>query len=80
MRVELTANKINIELDVSDDLARLTLPQGVDQRLQYLLDKQDGGETLTDNEQAEADGLVKLADLLTLLRLRVERASGTDAP
>jgi hypothetical protein len=73
--VELTAHKINIELDVSDDLARLALPRGVNRRLQCLLDKQDRGESLTDDERAEAEGLVELADLLTLLRLRVERAA-----
>ena len=52
------------------DLARLQLPEGVDRRLQALLDKQDGGTPLSPDEQAEAGGLVELADLLTLLRLR----------
>ncbi len=48
-----------------------TSPRGVDRRLQALLDKQDGGTPLTADEQAEAEGLVELADLLTLLRLRI---------
>ncbi len=46
------------------------LPEGVDRRLQWLLDKQDRGEALTDDERAEAEGLVELVDLLTLRKLR----------
>jgi hypothetical protein len=62
--------KIQLEIEVPADLARLQLPEGVDRRLQALLDKQDGGTPLSPDEQAEAEGLVELADLLTLLRLR----------
>jgi hypothetical protein len=39
-------------------------------RLRGLLDRQDAPYTLTADERAEAEGLVDLADLLTLLRLR----------
>ena len=53
----------------SSDLA------GVQQRLTELLDKQDTGTTLTDAERHEAEGLVDLAELLSLLRLRSERMS-----
>ena len=62
--------KVQLEIEVPADLARLQLPEGVDRRLQALLDKQDGGTPLSPDEQAEAEGLVELADLLTLLRLR----------
>jgi hypothetical protein len=62
--------KIQLEIEVPADLARLQLPEGVDRRLQALLDKQDGGTPLSPDEQAESEGLVELADLLTLLRLR----------
>jgi hypothetical protein len=47
--------------------------------LQALLDKQDGGTPLSPDEQAEAEGLVELADLLTLLRLR-SSTKGTLTP
>jgi hypothetical protein len=40
--------------------------------LQELLDKQDG-DALTTAEKREAEGLVDLADLLSLLRMRAER-------
>ena len=65
-----------IELRMPDDLARFRLPAGVQTRLQELLDRQDAGQRLTDAERSEADGLVALADLLSLLRLRSERSAG----
>lgn len=55
-------------------MAGLLFPAGVDRRLHALLDKQDRGEPLTEDETAEAEGLVQLAELLTLIRLR---ASGS---
>lgn len=67
---------IHFELEVPDDLARLRLPSGVQQqRLTELLDKQNTGTTLTDAERHEAEGLVDLAELLSLLRLRSDRMS-----
>jgi hypothetical protein len=72
-----TSAKVDLEIEVPEDLARLHLPEGVDRRLQALLDKQDGGTPLTPDEQAEAEGLVDLADLLTLLRLRASRGTPT---
>jgi hypothetical protein len=68
---------IQVEIDVPDDLARFRLPSGVQQRLQTLLDKQDQGIPLSDAEREEAEGLVDLADLLSLLRLRAERLGGS---
>lgn len=55
------------------DLARFRLPPGVQRRLKELLDKQDAGEALSTKEMQEAAGLVDMADLLSLLRLRAER-------
>jgi hypothetical protein len=72
-----TNAKVDFEIEVPADLAKLHLPEGLDRRLQALLDKQDGGVTLTNDEQAEAEGLVDLADLLTLLRLRTSRTDST---
>ncbi len=62
-----------IQLEVPDDLARFHLPEGVQHRLNSLLDQQDRGESLSDDERREAEGLVNLADLLSVLRLRAER-------
>ncbi len=64
---------LTLEVDLPDDLARFRLPEAVAARLQALLDRQDSGQPLTAQERDEAEGLVNLAELLTLLRLRVER-------
>jgi hypothetical protein len=63
-------------VEVPDGLPRFQLPDGVQSRLQHLLDRQDSGQTLTDAERSEAEGLVNLAELLTWLRLRTERGKG----
>lgn len=62
-----------LEIEIPEDLARFRLPKGVEERLQALLDRQDRGEELTPEERKEAEGLVELAELLSLLRLRVQR-------
>lgn len=45
----------------------------VQHRLRELLDKQNNGQALNDYEKQEAEGLVDLPELLSLLRLRMER-------
>ena len=66
---------LTLDIDLPGDLERLRLPEAVAARLQTLLDRQDSGQSLTPLERDEAEGLVKLAELLTLLRLRAERMS-----
>jgi hypothetical protein len=76
----LPTAKVDLEIELPADLARLRLPEGLDRRLQFLLDKQNQGTPLTDDEQAEAEGIVDLADLLTLLRLRTNARTDSSAP
>ena len=64
---------VTFDLDLPADLARFRLPDAVAARLQTLLDRQDSGQPLSPPERDEAEGLVNLAELLTLLRLRSER-------
>jgi hypothetical protein len=66
---------ITIELDLPDDLAQFQLPPAVNARLRQLLDRQEKGVPLKATERQEAEGLVELAELLTLLRLRAEGAA-----
>jgi len=66
---------LTVDIDLPTDLGRFRLPSAVADRLQSLLDRQDAGLSLTPAERAEAEGLTDLADLLTLLRLRAERAT-----
>jgi hypothetical protein len=70
------SRRVEIELEVPDDLARFHLPAGVNARLTQLLDRQDRGSPLSAAERLEAEGLVELGELLALLRLRAERAAG----
>ncbi len=72
--------RLDLEVELPGELARLMLPEGVDRRLHALLDKQDRGEPLTDDERTEAEGLVNLSELLTLLRLRIERHEAESQP
>jgi hypothetical protein len=64
-----------MSFDLPDDLARFRLPTAVQARLQHLLDKQDSGQALSENERLEAEGLVEVSELLTLLKLRMERSA-----
>jgi hypothetical protein len=66
---------LTFDIDLPGDLARFRLPNAVAARLQTLLDRQDSGQPLTPLERDEAEGLVNLAELLTLLRLRARRTS-----
>ena len=68
------------QIEVPEELSHFELPGGVNDRLQSLLDRQDRGEKLTAQERREAEGLVDLSELLTLLKLRarpVARESAT---
>ncbi len=73
---------VTIELDPPGDLARFRPPAAVNARLRELLDRQDGGVPLKETERLEAEGLVELAELLTLFRLRADGAAArkADAP
>ena len=71
----LMPQAIQLEIEMPGDLAKFRLPKGVAKRLQDLLDKQDSGEQLTAAEGREAEGLVDLAEVLSLLRLRAQRKS-----
>ena len=64
---------VAVNFQMPDDMADFRLPAGVNARLQLLLDKQDRGERLSAAERAEAEGLVNLAEFLTILRLRSEK-------
>jgi hypothetical protein len=64
---------IVIELELPDTLRGLPLRAGVDERLQTLLERQDAQGDLSPEERREAECLADLAELPTLLRLRVRR-------
>lgn len=67
------ANTIQIRIHAPGDLSKFRLPAGVQRRLSELLDRQDQGTSLTAAERSEAEGLVELAEMLSLLKLRATR-------
>lgn len=67
------SRRVSIEIEVPTDLARFRLPRALQARLQELFDRQDRGQRLSPAERQQAEGLVNIAELLSLLRLRVER-------
>jgi hypothetical protein len=73
-------SRVTIELEIPDDLTRFRLPPALNNRLQDLLDRQDSGIPLSSAERREAQALVELAELLTLLRLRAENAAAAVSP
>lgn len=59
-------------IELPDSLERLRLPRALDERLTALLDRQDDSGTLTQEERREAEGLVEMAELLSVLRMRAQ--------
>jgi hypothetical protein len=57
-------------IEIPTELARFELPVAGQARLQLLLDRKEGGDRLTPEERREAEGLVDLAEFLSLLRMR----------
>jgi hypothetical protein len=60
-------------IEIPIELTRFQLPQAVQDRLQFLLDRQGEGCPLSLSEGEEAAGLVELVEFLSLLRLRSTR-------
>jgi hypothetical protein len=64
---------MEMQITLDSSLIHFELPPAVHTRLQELLDRQDQGLELTPAERKEAEGLVELAEFLSLLRLRATR-------
>ena len=67
------AQTISFQAVVPGELRRFKLPSGVQRRLQELLNRQDCGQRLTAAERREAEGLVEMAEWLSLMKLRAGR-------
>ena len=68
-------SQVILELDVPRDWKKFRMPAALDNRLQELLDRQDDVGKLTRAERSEAQALVELAEMLSLMKLRAERVS-----
>jgi hypothetical protein len=60
-------------IEIPIELTQFQLPQAVQDRLDLLLDRQDEGYTSSLSERQEAEGLIELAEFLSLLSLRSTR-------
>jgi hypothetical protein len=69
------SQSVTVELDWPRDWKRFRMPSALQDRLQELLDRQDRDGKLPRREQREASALVDLNDLLSLMKLRAERAA-----
>jgi hypothetical protein len=67
------SDTVSIELPMPAGLADFKLPAAVQKRLTALLDQQDSGKPLSTGERREAEGLVEVAEFLSLLKLRAHR-------
>jgi hypothetical protein len=70
-------SQVLIELEVPKDWRNFRLPPALDNRLQELLDRQDIEGKLTRAERREAEALVELAEMLTLMKLRAKLADNS---
>lgn len=70
---------VSIELPVPTGLSDFKFPTGVRHRLRMLLDQQDSGKALSAAERREAEGLVEMAEFLSLLKLRSRNSNRTAA-
>lgn len=65
-----------VELELPKDWAEFRLPPALHDRLQELLDRQDLEGKLSKRERREANALTQLVDMLSLMKLRAQRAGG----
>jgi hypothetical protein len=72
------AQKLNVELNLPGDWRRFRMPSALERRLQSLLDKQDSEGKISVAEREEAEALVELSEMLSLLKIRARSARGKD--
>ena len=67
-------SSVLVELELPQDWKRFRMPTALQARLTALLDEQDRSGKLTKAEREEAKALTELVDLLSLMKIRAERA------
>jgi hypothetical protein len=72
-------HRMTVTVEVPKSIASMRLPKAVHARLHALLDKQDAGTRLTASERKEAEGLVDMAEFLSLLKMRAARSGKRSA-
>lgn len=67
------SQSVLVEIELPGNWQSFRLPAALDNRLQELLDHQDREGKLSRRERREAEALAKLADMLSLMKLRAGR-------
>lgn len=75
---ERLVQKLNVELNLPADWRKFKMPPALERRLQSLLDKQDSAGKLPPAEREEAEALVELSEMLSLLKIRARAGRGKD--
>lgn len=73
------SKSIHIQVPMPSAMQSFKLPIGVQRRLSELLDRQELGQRLSPTERREAEGLVEMAEFLSLLKLRTKRTGKREA-
>lgn len=68
------AEKVLVELNLPADWRKFRIPPALDKRLHSLLDKQDINGKLPAAERREAEALVELSEMLSLMKIRAQTA------
>jgi len=68
--------KVTVELHLPGDLGKFRLPKALDKRLHGLLDKQQEDGRLTAAERREAEALVDIVEMLSVLKVRAHLGPG----
>ena len=66
---------VMIQVDLPKHWRTFRMPRGLQSRLQELLDRQDQTGKLTRRERQEANALVELSEMFSLMKLRVHLAA-----
>jgi hypothetical protein len=72
-------SQVLVQLDLPRDWEKFRLPPALQVRLQQLLDRQDENGRLSRAERNEAEALVELSDMLSLMKLRAEATARNGA-
>lgn len=67
------SQSITVTLDLPKDWKQFRLPPALNERLQELLDRQDEVGRLTAHERREAQALVELVDVLSMIKAQITR-------
>jgi hypothetical protein len=70
------AEKVLVELNLPADWRKFRIPRALENRLQSLLDKQDLAGKLSASERREAEALVELSEMMSLIKVRAQIARG----